>query len=439
VPRAKGGIAAVCVSGLGPCVLPCDAAGHPLRPAILYGIDTRAGAEIAELNDRFGADAIAARGGSRLSSQAAGPKLLWLRRNEPEVWERTRSFHMVSSFAVARLTGEYVLDRHSASQCDPLYDLAAGDWARDWAEEVAPGLALPRLAWPGEAVGTVGRAGAEATGLRQGTPVAAGTIDAWSEAFSVGVRRPGDLMLMYGSTFFFVLVVDEPRHDPALWTTAGVEPGTHCLAGGMATSGSLTAWLRELTGGPSWDTLLVEVARVPPGARGLLVLPHFAGERTPILDPDARGTVAGLTLRHGRPELARAVYEATAFGVRHNLQALARAAGAPRRVVAVGGGTQTEVWPQIVSDATGAAQEVPEQTIGAAYGDALLAAIAARVVAPETDWTRPARHVEPDPAAAPLYDELFELYVQLYEATAPVSHRLARLQEREAAALGAGR
>jgi xylulokinase len=337
---------------------------------------------------------------------------------------------MASSYAIARLTGEYVLDHHSASQCDPFYDLAAGAWAEDWADAVLPGLELPRLAWPGERVGVISAAGAAETGLPAGTPVAAGTIDAWAEAFSVGARHPGDLMLMYGSTFFFILTTAGARRDPALWTTTGVEPGTFSLAGGMATSGTLTEWLRDLTGAPAWNELSREVATVPPGARGLLVLPHFAGERTPILDPDARGTIAGLTLSHGRPEVARAVYEATAFGVRHNAEALAGAGGAPRRVVAVGGGTGSPVWPQIVSDVTGLEQVVPAETIGAAYGGALLAAIAAGVVAPETDWARPAREIVPDPARAGVYDELFELYKMLYEAAAPVNHRLARLQQR---------
>ena len=428
VPRARDRVAAVCVSGLGPCVLACDADDRPLRPAILYGIDSRATAEIDELDAALGTEAIVARGGSLLSAQAAGPKLLWLRRHEPETWSRTRRVHMASSYAVARLTGEYVLDHHSASQCDPFYDLAAGDWARDWAADALPGLELPRLAWPGAAVGTVTAAGAAATGLRAGTPVAAGTIDAWAEAFSVGVRRPGDLMLMYGSTFFFVLVTDGAYRDPALWTTTGVEPGTYCLAGGMATSGTLTTWLRDLTGAPPWDELSSEVAGVAHGAEGLLVLPHFAGERTPILDPDARGTIAGLTLRHGRAELARAVYEATGFGVRHNLEALAGAAGPAERVVAVGGGTNSPVWPQIVSDVTGVTQVVPAETIGAAYGDALLAAIAGGLLPAEADWARPARHVEPEPAGAEIYGELFDLYKELYAATAPVSHRLAALQ-----------
>jgi len=152
-PPDEAAIAAVCVSGIGPCLLPVDETGRPLRPAILYGIDTRATAEIDELNRRYGADSILARGGSPLTTQAVGPKLLWLRHNEPDVFERTRGFLMASSFAVERLTGEYVLDHHSASQCDPLYDIHESRWIEELADEIAPGVRLPRLLWPAAVAG----------------------------------------------------------------------------------------------------------------------------------------------------------------------------------------------------------------------------------------------------------------------------------------------
>lgn len=428
VPGLESRIAGVCVSGIGPCVVPCDEAGQPLRPAILYGIDTRATAEVASIEARLGAEAILARGGSALSSQALGPKLEWIRRHEPDVWSRTRGWYMASSFVIRRLTGEYVLDHHSASQCDPLYDLGAGTWAEDWAESIAPGVPLPRLVWPGERVGEVSARGAELSGIPVGTPVMGGTIDAWAEAFSVGVRAPGDLMIMYGSTLFLVQVVDRPLALPGLWSTRGVEPGTYSAAAGMATSGILTDWLRTLTGEPSWARFVERAAAVPPGARGLLVLPYFAGERSPLFDPDARGTIAGLTLSHGPAELTRAVYEATAFSVRHNLAPLAEAAGPPRRAVAVGGGTKGTLWTSIVSDVAGIEQEVPAETIGASYGDALLAAIGAGIVPPETDWSRPAEVVRPDPSVVGVYDELYELYRELGGSVEHVSHRLAELQ-----------
>lgn len=426
VPSARGSIAAVGVSGIGPCVVPCDADDRPLRAAILYGVDTRAEAEVAELTGRLGAAEILRRGGSALSSQAIGPKLAWLARHEPDVWAATRRWHMASSFVVARLTGTWTLDRHSASQCDPLYELAAEDWNHEWAGIVAPGLPLPPLAWPGEVVGEVHRRGAAATGIPAGTPVIAGTIDAWAEAVSVGVRRSGDLMLMYGSTMFFVLVTDEPAYDPSVWTTAGVDPGSLTLAAGMATSGSLAAWLRDLVGGPPFDELTAEAAGVRPGADGLLLLPYFAGERTPILDPQARGTIAGLTLRHTRGHMYRAVLEGIAFGVRHNLETLA--GGRRVRPVAVGGGTKGGLWTQIVSDATGRSQEIPAETIGASYGDALLAAEGAGLVTTGSSWVRPGAVVEPDRGRADIYDQLYGLYRDLHAATCEIQHALAGIQ-----------
>jgi xylulokinase len=433
VPPVRERVAGVCVSGIGPCVVPCDAALRALRPAILYGIDTRAGAEVAELTERLGAERVLARAGSALSSQALGPKLLWLRRHEPELWERTAGWYMASSLVVARLTGEYVLDHHSASQCDPLYDMAAGDWAHDWAPEICGPVALPRLAWPGEQVGVVHALGAQASGIPAGTPVMAGTIDAWAEAFSVGVRRPGDLMLMYGSTMFLVEVARSATPHAGLWTTAGVEPGSVTLAAGMATSGSLTGWVRDLVGGADFAQLAREAAAVPAGARGLLALPYFAGERSPIFDPLARGVLAGLTLSHTRAELFRAVYEAIGFGVRHILETFAGAAAAPERIIAVGGGTTGDLWPQIVSDIAGVQQEVPAETVGASYGDALLAAIGAGLVTPDTDWTTTRATIAPDPSLTARYDELYELYRELHPATVAIQHALAGQADREAA------
>jgi xylulokinase len=421
--------AAVCVSGLGPCLLPADGDGRPLRPAILYGVDTRAQAEIAELTEQLGADAILARGGSALTTQAVGPKLLWLRRHEPDVWAATRRLLMASSYAVHQLTGEYVLDHHSASQCDPLYDLETGDWHRPWAEAIAPGLPLPRLLWPGDQAGEVSAAAAAATGLRAGTPVAAGTIDAWAEALSAGVHAPGDAMLMYGTTMFFVAVESDPSPDPRLWLTTGVERGTRTVAAGMATSGALTAWLREIAGDVPYDRLLREAAAVPAGADALVALPYFAGERTPVFDPLARGVICGLTLSHGRGHLYRALLEATAYGVRHNLEAFADAGAEPRRLVAVGGGTRGSLWTQIVSDVTGRPQELPAQTIGASYGDALLAGRAAGLVDPGARWNPVAEVVAPTAAAREAYEPLYAIYRDLYPATRAQAHALAAIQE----------
>jgi xylulokinase len=430
VPQAGGAeIAAVCVSGVGPCLVLTDEGGHPVRPAILYGIDSRATAEIAELDETLGSAAVLQRCGTPLTTQAVGPKALWVRRHEPDAWQLATRWFNSSSFIAFLLSGEYVLDHHTASQSVPLYDIEANAWADDWYGEVMDPVARPRLVWPSEIVGSVTAQAAEQTGLPVGTPVCAGTVDAWAEAFSGGVRSPGDLMLMYGSTMFFVQELAALARHPQLWNTVGIEPGSKCLAAGMSTSGSLTGWVQELVGDVPFETLVQEASAVPAGSEGLLLLPYFSGERTPIFDHHARGVIAGLTLRHQRGHVFRAVYEGIAFGIRQILELLDTEANPVKRLVAVGGGTQGSLWTQVVSDVTGRVQELPEHTIGAAYGDALMAAIGAGLVPAETNWARIADVVEPNPEHRALYDELYEHYSSLYPATRDTVHALARIQE----------
>jgi xylulokinase len=421
---AGSAVAGMCVSGVGPCLVLCDDDLAPLRPAILYGVDTRATAEIAALTEEFGEANILERAGTLLSSQAVGPKIEWVRRHEPEVFERATGWYGSNSYIAAKLTGEYVLDHHTASQCDPLYATRDFQWNRPWAERVCGHLPLPRLVWPGEVVGTLTASASEATGVPAGTPLVAGTVDAYSEAFSVGVRSPGDQMLMYGSTMFLVQVIDEYHSDATLWTTAGVEPKSLALAAGTSTAGSLVSWLQAITGGPSFDDLTTEAQAVPPGSEGLLMLPYLAGERTPVFDPQARGVVAGLTLRHGRGHLFRAAYEGISFGIRQILERFDDA-HTGLRTVAVGGGLRSPIWAQALSDITGRTQLVPEQAIGASYGDALLAAIAVGLVPPSTDWTKIAREITPRAENRALYDDLYGTWLDLYPATRETVHRLA--------------
>jgi xylulokinase len=432
--EADGPVVGVSVSGIGACTLPADADGAPLRHAILYGIDTRAGAEIDELVGRLGTDAVVAASLNRLSHQSIGPKLLWLQRHEPEVWERTRRLLMPNSFVVQRLTGEYVLDSISASFCVPLFDPRTRRWRDDLAAELAPGLELPRILEPWEVAGRVGARGAELTGLPAGIPVCAGTIDAFAESASVGVRAPGDVMLTYGTTMGIAGVVTDATPSPVLNSTPGVFPGTWVLMGPTATSGALTDWLRSISGDTPFEELLAEAAPTPPGANGLVALPYFAGERTPLWDADARGVVAGLTVSHTRGHLYRAMLEATAYSARHILDALHDADVRTERVVAVGGGTKGGLWTQIVSDVCGLRQELTAVTMGACYGDALFAARAAGLVADDAVWapmTEVASTVEPDPATRAVYDRLYAIYRELYPATQKQAHALAALQAEE--------
>jgi xylulokinase len=416
-------VRAVGVSGMGPCTLLTDESGRPIRPAILYGIDTRAQAQIARLTGQYGNDAIVERCGSALTSQAVGPKLAWIAEHEPRLFAAARRLFMPSSYLVWRLTGQYLLDHHSASQAVPLYDREAGAWHPPWWADLAGPVEPPELRWPGQVAGPVTSGAARETGLPAGIPVVTGTIDAWAEAVSVDACHPGDLMLMYGTTMFLIATLRAALAAPPLWGTVGIDPGSRCLAGGMATSGAITSWLRDLTG-RGYADLLGAAAASGPGARGLLMLPYFAGERTPIADPLARGVLAGLTVSHTAGDLYRAALEATAFGVRHNLAAFAAAGAVVERVVAAGGGTQGGLWTQIVSDVTGQPQHLRVHSIGASIGSAFLAGSAVGEPSIE-DWNPPARIVEPRHDLRDYYERRYEMYRELYDRTVQITHALA--------------
>ncbi|MDQ3694665.1 MAG: FGGY-family carbohydrate kinase [Chloroflexota bacterium] len=435
-------VAAVAASAIGPCLLPVDAAGRPLRPGILYGIDTRASAEIAWLNDHLGEAPMFDLGGMALTSQAIGPKILWLKRHEPEVYAKAAHFIAASPYLVLRLTGEAVMDVHTASYYNPLFDLRQTRWDSRFAAPIVEIDRLPRLLWSNQIAGEVTPAAAAETGLRPGTPVTAGTIDAAAEALSVGVVAPGDTMVMYGTTLFFIQVTREPVPDRRMWSCAFCLPGLYGIEGGMATAGALTRWFRdtlapaelalEAEGGPNaYAQLAAMAATVPPGSNGLICLPYFAGERTPLNDPAARGVYAGLTLSHTRADLYRASLEGTAHGVRHNLATMTAMGAPPRRLVAVGGGAKNRVWLQIVSDVTGLPQDVPARTIGAAYGDAFLAGLAIGSIPDlaslHREWVKPALQLTPNPAASAVYEDYHGVYRRLYQAAASELHALAAL------------
>ena len=434
-PFRGSDVAAVAVSAIGPCLLPIDDAGRPLRPAILYGVDVRAGEQIAELDALIGREEILQFSLMNLTSQAIGPKIRWLRLREPDVWRRTRRLTTASAYLTWRLCGEHRIDRHTASHFMPLYDPRTGEWDERYAEYVAPVSMLPAPGWSDEVAGSVTPAAAQATGLAVGTPVAIGAVDALSEAISVGVVRPGDLMVMYGSTTFFILVQGAPTPDQRMWTVAGAYPGQYNLAAGMSTTGSLTRWFQDQLGRdlPQGDAsaLFAAAAGVPPGAGGLVCLPFFSGERTPLNDRLARGVIEGLSLAHSREHVFRAILEGVACGVRHNVETMAQIGARANRVVAVGGGAQTDIWLQIVSDVAGLSQEVPAITLGACYGDAFLAGCSAGLLRREqiTEWVGTGRSIDPDASLRPTYDALYRDYLDLYQDSRRVVHRLASRQD----------
>jgi xylulokinase len=419
-------IRAVACSAIGPCLLPMDAGGHPLTNGILYGVDTRASVEIDELNAQIGADVILQRCGNALTSQSVGPKILWLARNQPEVWAKTAKLVTSTTFLTWRLTGRHVIDHYTAANFSPLYDIGRQDWCFDLAPLCRPDQ-LPDLMWSTEIAGKVTAATAAETGLAEGTPVTCGTIDAAAEAVSVGVTEPGEMMMMYGSTIFIVQIAAGPVTDARLWHAPWLFAGQRAAMAGLATSGTLTHWLRDVFGRDldpetAFAVLTEEAMASPKGAKGLICLPYFSGERTPIHDSQAKGAFFGLNLTHGRGDLYRAALEGIAAATRHITDTYAEVGSAPTRVRAVGGGTKNAPWLQATSDFSGLAQEVCGITTGASYGDAWLAAQALGDRADIHAWNPVAHRVMPD--RVPAYDRQYPLFLKLYEATKDIAHAL---------------
>jgi len=430
-------IGALAISAIGPTLVALDDAGRPLRPAILYGVDTRAAAQIAALEERFGSEALEAHSGMALSSQAIGPKIAWLAEHEPAVATRARWYVTASTYLVYRLTGALVIDAHTASHWNPLFDPSTLGWSERFAAGLTTLDRLVPIGWPADIAGAVTAEAAAEIGLPEGIPVAVGTVDALAEALSVGVRWPGDLMIMYGSTTFLILIAAERVDAMPLWLTAGLESGTWAVAAGLATGGSALAWFRdrfapdlvaaEAAGGANAYAALAAEAMHDGRSVTPLVLPYLSGERTPINDPLARGVIAGLSLHSGRGDVYRGLVDGIALAVRANVEAM-QALGLPiRRVMAVGGGTADRALLQAVSDSTGLAQVLPVATVGAARGDAFLAGLAGGILDREDlgAWVATATVVEPDAAARTEANARYGQFQRLFVETRDTVHELA--------------
>ena len=422
-------IKCVSCSAIGPCMLPVDADGKPLMNAVLYGVDGRAADEVDELTHRIGVDVILDRCGNALTSQSVGPKILWLKRNRPEIFAKTARILTSTSYLVRKLTGETVIDHYTAANFSPLYDVENLDWTGELADDIIPLNMLPKLLWTTDIAGEITKDASSETGLAIGTPVTCGTIDAASEAISVGVRHTGDMMMMYGSTIFIVTITENRVRDARLWYAPWLFPGGHASMAGLATSGTLTHWFRdqfarELSKEEAFPILAAEAENSAPGANGLLMLPYFSGERTPIHDPNATGSFFGLNLTHTRGDMYRALLEGIAFGTNHVLETYVELGEGPDRLLAVGGGTKNRLWLQATSDVSGMDQIVCNNTFGASYGNAFLAAVAIGTAKPcdISHWNPIAATIKAKQGLA--YKMQYSLFRRLYEQTKDIAGEL---------------
>jgi xylulokinase len=420
-------VAAVCVSAQAPTLLPLDERGRPLRPALIW-MDRRAEAACAKLRETVGEELVREVTGNRIDPFFVAPKLLWLRTSEPGLFARTRALVQATGYLVLRLTGELTLDRQHASLLS-LRDLRSDEWSEPLLEAVgvSPDL-FPRVVEADEPVGAVTAEAAADTGLEDGTPVAGGTVDGAAAALEAGAVDPGQAAEMTGTSTVLMLALAEPRSEPAFIAMRHAARGRRLLLGAIVASGASLRWLRDRLGAGSFDELTAEAAEVPPGGDGLVFLPYMMGERSPIWDSDARGVLAGLTLATGRGELVRAVLEGAAFAVRHNVETAAAAGIAVCELRSVGGGARSRLWCQIKADVLGVPVLLPQTTVGAPFGDAALAGVAAGAFADVRELLgaiRIGERFEPRPELRGRYDELYGAYRSAYHGLRDTFRRLA--------------
>ena len=436
-------IKAVGASALGADCLPVDENCKPLRKAILYGIDARATDEMAQLTELYGDEQIRKWYGRPLCSSDVMPKILWIRNKEPEVYAKAHKFITGSTYITAKLTGNYVVDRFlGLASFNPLYDPKTWEPVPEYCGPICRPDQLAKVQEAADIAGYVTAQAAVETGLAEGTPVTTGTDDSGAEAISCGVVKPGQMMLQLGSSIYMILGTSELVDDERLWREEFIVPGLCDISAGTNAAGSLTKWYRdtifpealalEKIGGPdAYQTMMEGVAEIPVGSNGLITLPYFAGERTPVNDPDARGVVFGLTLAHTRAHMYRSALEGVGYSVAQQI-ALMRSHENVQidRIIAVGGGTLNPVWMQIITDILGTPISTPEITIGACFGDALMAALAVGHPGFE-DYGSLTRFVHdgvvytPDPENHEKYKKYQAIYDALYGATADLAHKLS--------------
>ncbi len=395
-----------------------------LRPAILWN-DQRTGAQCNEIRDRMGGRERLVRitGNDALTGFTA-PKILWVREHEPEVYSRGRLVLLPKDYVRLRLTGAAAMDKADASGT-LLFDLAA----RDWSADVLDALDIPRAWLPPthegpEVTGVVNAEAAAATGLAPGTPVMAGGGDQAAGAVGTGAVSRGIVSLTLGTSGVVFATTDGPRIEPRgrLHAFCHALPGTwHLMGVTLAAAGSLQWYHDSLARELSFETLVAEAEAAPPGCEGLLFLPYLSGERTPHPDPLARGAFVGLSVRHRRAHLTRAILEGVAFSMRDCLGLFADAGlGAVEQVRVAGGGARSALWRRILASVLEVELVTLNSTEGAAYGAALLAAVGAgawpNVPAACAAAIAVTGRDQPDPAWSRVYADLYPRYRALYPA-----------------------
>jgi xylulokinase len=412
-----------------------DEQGEVLRPAILWN-DQRTGAQCDEMRARLGRTHLIQLTGNDALTGFTAPKILWVHQNEPEIYARARHVLLPKDYIRYRLTGEYAMDKADGSGTI-LFDLKT----RDWSPEVLSALEIPADWLPptfeGSAVtGTVSGLAASETGLAQGIPVVGGGGDQAAQAVGVGAVQSGIIALTLGTSGVVFAATESPLVEPdgRLHAFCHALPGRWHFMGVMLSAAGSLQWYRDtLAPQMGFDDLVNEAANVPAGSEGLLFLPYLSGERTPYPDPLARAAWVGLTVRHTRAHLTRAVLEGVAFGIKDSFTLIQNAGlGTIEQVRISGGGAKSPLWRQIMADVLGVELVTVNTTEGAAFGAALLAGVGAGFYADvpaACEATIQITGRASPTQATRAYQEYYPHYRALYPALTPEFKALAELSQ----------
>jgi xylulokinase len=441
-----GEIGGLTISGLySGSGIPCDEKMEPIRPCIIW-MDRRAVEEVEWVRENIGEEEIFKITGNAVDTYFGFTKMLWIKFKEPKTWERIRQLVTTYGYCIYRLTGVVCIDYSSAGNYGGIFDIHK----RDWSEKLMEEMGIPRSFFPEKivesktVVGEITEEGSKLCGLKKGTPVCSGGVDAPVAALSLGCLEDGDHSAMIGTSTCWSVIQDEPRLTPNLINYPHVAYDRQKLYtfGGSATSGGILRWFRDQFGqievslgrqiGLSpYRILDLEAEKVPPGSEGLIVLPYFMGERTPIWDPYSKGLIVGLTLAHTRAHVFRALMEGAAYALRHNIEA-AKATKIPlkSRMGIVDGGAKSPLWRKIFADVTKFPLVYIVNHPGTPLGDALLSGVGTKALKSYEvikEWVEAAEIQEPDPEKSKIYDKYYEVYLKLYERNKDIYREIYNL------------
>lgn len=431
-------IAGICVSGLyGGSGIPLDENMKPVRPCLIW-MDRRAAGESRQAEQSVGAGRLFETTWNGTDPYYGYTKILWIKNHEPENWKRIRLFLPPNAYAIYCLTGETAIDYSSAGNLGGIFDMKENRWSGELMEKLGiPRTFMPeRLAASDEVVGGVLPGIAEELGIPANTPVCAGGVDCTVAALGLGVLHPGQQVAVIGTSMTWGFVHRGEETYPKLITMPYVkDPGKlYFTFGGAATAGALIRWFRdqfaeslkasEESGGPGAYVLLDrEAQQIPAGSEGLLVLPFFMGERAPVWNIDAKGTVFGLTLHHTRAHVYRAFLESVAYSLLYSMENGEHRAdsGEPANhapLVLAGGVAKSPLWKQIFADVTGCPVVSPDKDVEANLGDVILAGVGCGLFDYEAakQWQVMGEPVLPDPVRHEEYERCYRRYQNLYES-----------------------